>query len=96
MGRFDNLSALKKWIISNKYFIKTSEPKEQKATATHYLLDGGIWKVPLEHYQNFLKLLAEDLNAGEKHYISENKTNVFKFICDLDFYEESYLLFALN
>ena len=88
MGRFDNLSPLKKWIISNKYFIKTSESREQKATATHYLLDGGIWKVPLSDYPNFLKLLATDLNNGEKHYISENKTETFKFICDLDFYEE--------
>ena len=91
MGRFDNLSPLKKWIISNRYFIKTSEPREQKATATHYLLDGGIWKVPLEQYPNFLKLLADDLNNGEKHYISENKTDIFKFICDLDFYEETII-----
>jgi hypothetical protein len=91
MGRFDNLSPLKKWIISNRYFIKTSEPRERKAEATHYLLDGGIWKVPLEHYPNFLKLLADDLNNGEKHYISENKTNIFKFICDLDFYEETVI-----
>ena len=80
VNKFNNLSALKKWIISNKYFIKTSEPKEKKAEATHFLLDGGIWKIPLEEYQNFLKLLAADLSAGEKHYISENKTNVFKFI----------------
>lgn len=91
MGKFDNLSPLKKWIISNRYFIKTSETRESKATATHYLLDGGIWKVPLEHYPNFLKLLAEDLNNGEKHYISENKTETFKFICDLDFYEETVI-----
>ena len=92
MGKFDNLSALKKWVITNKYFIKTTEPKEKKAEATHYLLDGGIWKIPLEEYQNFLKLLASDLSAGEKHYISENKTNIFKFICDLDFYEEDTLI----
>jgi hypothetical protein len=91
VGKFDNLSALKKWVISNKYFIKTSEPKEKKSEATHFLLDGGIWRIPLEEYQNFLKLLAADLSAGEKHYISENKTNIFKFICDLDFYEDSII-----
>ena len=91
MGKFESLSPLKKWIITNKYFIKTSEPKEIKLAATHYLLDGGIWKVPLSEYQKFLQLLATDLNAGEKHYISENKTPIFKFICDLDFFEESVI-----
>jgi len=91
MGKFDTLSPLKKWVVSNKYFIKTSETKEKKAEATHFLLDGGIWKIPLEHYQNFLQLLASDLNNGEKHYISENKTPIFKFICDLDFFEESII-----
>ena len=72
MGNFDTLSPLKKWILVNKYFIKISEPKNKKVEATHYLLDGGIWKVPLNQYQQFLHLLADDLNAGEKHYISEN------------------------
>jgi len=91
MGKFDNLSPLKKWVITNKYFIKTSEPKEIKLSATHYLLDGGIWKIPLNEYQTFLQLLASDLNTGEKHYISENKTNIFKFICDLDFYEDQVI-----
>ncbi len=91
MGKFDNLSPLKKWVISNKYFIKTTETRDKKAEATHYLLDGGIWKIPLSEYQNFLKLLASDLSAGEKHYISENKTEIFKFICDLDFYDETVI-----
>jgi hypothetical protein len=91
MKRFDTLSPLKKWVISNKYFIKTTESKDQKLMATHYLLDGGIWKIPLNEYQTFLKLLADDLTAGEKHYISENKTEIFKFICDLDFYDETVI-----
>jgi len=91
MKRFDLLSPLKKWVISNKYFIKTTESRDQKLLATHYLLDGGIWKIPLNEYQTFLKLLADDLTAGEKHYISENKTEIFKFICDLDFYDDTII-----
>ena len=55
--KFNNLPPLRKWIISNKYFIKCSDTKENKSSATHYLLDGGIWKVPLEKYQEFLQLL---------------------------------------
>ena len=87
MKSFNNLNPLKKWIITNKFFIKTTDTKERKLTATHYLLDGGIWGVPKEHYPEFLRLLAIDLQNGEKHYISENRTEIFKFICDLDLFE---------
>ena len=81
------LNPLKQWVICNKYYIKTTDPKEKKIDPTHYLLDGGIWKIPCDKYLEFLKLLSIDLNNDEKHYISENRTDVFKFICDLDFYE---------
>ena len=79
---------LKKWVFTNKYYIKCNEPKEKKASATHYLLDGGIWKIPKGEYLEFLRLLSVDLQNNEKHYISENRTEIFKFICDLDFYEK--------
>ena len=88
MGKLDTLNPLKKWVLTNKYFIKISDTKEKKAEATHFLLDGGIWKIPLGEYQSFLQLLAKDLNAGEKHYISENKTPIFKFICIIFMYYE--------
>jgi hypothetical protein len=87
----NKLPPLRKWILSNKYFIKSSETKEKKTDATHYLLDGGIWKVPLSEYQEFLRLLSVDLQNGEKYYISECRSKIFKFICDLDFYEESQI-----
>lgn len=83
------LPPLRKWILSNKYFIKSSETKEKKSGSTHYLLDGGIWKVPMEKYTEFLKLLSVDLQNGEKYYISENRSKVFKLICDLDFFDDS-------
>ena len=89
MGNFSNLSPLKKWILTNKYFIKTTDTKEKKLTATHYLLDGGIWSVPRDQYSEFLRLLAIDLQNGEKHYICENRTDIFKFICDIDLYDTS-------
>jgi hypothetical protein len=86
-----NLSPLRQWVLKSKFFVKTSEPKEVKALATHFLLDGGIWKIPKENYLEFLKNLATDLHAGEKHYISENRGDIFRFICDLDFYEETII-----
>jgi hypothetical protein len=85
------LSPLKKWVLSNRFFIKTTDPKEKKAVASHFLLDGGIWGVPNDKYPEFLNLLAIDLQNGEKHYICENKTAVFKLICDIDMFEESVI-----
>jgi len=89
MVKFETMNTLKKWVISNKYFIKVSDPKEKKIGSTHFLLDGGIWKIPKGEYLEFLRILSIDLQNNEKHYISENRTEVFKFICDLDFYEDS-------
>jgi hypothetical protein len=91
MSGFNRLNPLKQWVITNKYFIKTTDPKEKKINPTHYLLDGGIWKIPIDKYHEFLKLLAIDLQNEERHYISENRTDVFKFICDLDFYENQVI-----
>jgi hypothetical protein len=85
------LNPLKRWVLSNKYFIKTTDSKERKATATHFLLDGGIWCIPKEQYPEFLNLLAIDLQNGERHYICENRTPVFKFICDIDLFEDSVI-----
>lgn len=82
---------LRKWILSNKFFIKSSEPKEKKVDATHYLLDGGIWKVPLNQYTEFLRLLSVDLQNGEKYYISENRSKIFRLICDLDFFDDAQI-----
>ena len=88
MGKQD-LPPLKKWVLQNRYFIKTTDTKERKAVATHFLLDGGIWGIPKEKYSEFLGLLAVDLQNGEKHYICENRTEIFKFICDIDMFEDS-------
>jgi hypothetical protein len=88
MGKPD-LNPLKKWVLQNRYFIKTTDTKERKAIATHFLLDGGIWGIPKEKYSEFLGLLAIDLQNGEKHYICENRTEIFKFICDIDMFEDT-------
>ncbi len=81
------LNPLKKWVLSNKFYIKTTDTKEKKTSASHFLLDGGIWSIPKDKYLNFLELLAIDLQNGEKHYICENRTSIFKFICDIDMFE---------
>jgi len=89
MNKFQLLPPLRKWVITNKYFIKTSDTKENKSKATHFLLDGGLWKIPQTEYQTFLKLLSTDLQNGIYYYISENRSDIFRFVCDLDFYDDS-------
>jgi hypothetical protein len=89
MSKFNLLPPLRKWVIENKYFIKTSDTKENKSKATHFLLDGGLWKIPLNDYQTFLQLLSKDLQNGLPYYISENRSDIFRFVCDLDFYDDS-------
>lgn len=81
------LNPLKKWVLSNKFYIKITDTKEKKTSASHFLLDGGIWSIPKDKYLKFLELLAIDLQNGEKHYICENRTSIFKFICDIDMFE---------
>jgi hypothetical protein len=89
MNKFQLLPPLRKWVITNKYFIKTSDTKENKSKATHFLLDGGLWKIPINEYQTFLQLLSKDLQDGLPYYISENRSDIFRFVCDLDFYDDS-------
>ena len=79
------MNSVKKWVFENKYFIKSGT--KNKVKPTHYLLDGGIWNIPMSEYNTFLQKLATGLTNGEKYYISENKSDIFKFICDLDFYD---------
>ena len=74
------LNPLKKWVLVNKYFIKTTDTKEKKASATHFLLDGGIWKIPKEEYQTFLRLLSADLQNNEKYY-RYNTTSSYTRMC---------------
>jgi len=85
---FKNLPPLKQWVIQNKYYIKSGT---KQIKPTHYLLDGGIWKIPLNEYDTFLRLLSKDLRTGYKYYLSENKSEIFRFICDLDFYHSKVI-----
>ena len=57
--------------------------KEYK-TCTHLLLDGGKLKIPDKLYGEFLKRYAQDIENGEKHYIIEIKTPVFRLFADFD------------
>ena len=80
-----SFSPLRQWLLREGYFLR----REDTSEATHLLLDGGRLNIPLSRSEEFLRLLARDLDNGWKHYIVENRTPVFKLICDVDmFYPE--------
>ena len=68
-SKFNELSPLRKWVITNKFFVRINDSKEKKVGSTHFLLDGGIWKIPKNEYEEFLRILSIDLQNNEKHYI---------------------------
>jgi len=52
---------------------------------THVLMNGGILNVPDGETLEFFKSYIETINSGEKLYIVEQKTELFKFFVDLDY-----------
>lgn len=84
---FEN-SALKEWIYRNNCYIKYGD----KRPYTHLLLNGGKYHVPKNKTKEFLKVYAKDIKDGKvKHYICETKTETFKLLADLDFFNDSIL-----
>jgi len=56
---------------------------------THLLMDGGILLV--DQPDEFHKEYVEALKAGEKMYVVEKKSEIFRFFVDLDHQGESRL-----
>ena len=80
-------SALRQWIYKNNCFIKYGD----KRPYTHLLLNGGKYHVPKNRTKEFLRVYAKDINNDVRHYICETKTDTFKLLADLDFFNESEL-----
>ena len=86
-NNWSDLSPLRQWIISNKFWLKAGTIGRSEKS-THFLLDGGCIEIPNSHYGQFLELLSRDLTNGWKWYLCEKRTPVFKFMSDLDIFEE--------
>jgi len=55
------------------------------APFTHLLMDGGMLYVPDEERDDFYRAYVASIQAGNKLYVVEQKTKVFKFFVDLDY-----------
>ena len=63
----------------------------EKGPGTHVLMDGGILQVPWEQLDEFYTEYIHAIRTGQKLYIVEQKTEVFKFFVDLDYKSEKAL-----
>lgn len=80
---YSNNSFLNKWLIQNKY---RTDPKDG-TKMSHLLLNGGKLFIPQEQHKQFLKLYSKDIILGNNQYISEVRTDIFKYYVDIDFYD---------
>ncbi len=78
---YSSLTNVKKWILQNGFFIKNGDDRPY----THLLLDGGKIHIPYKRLTEFRRKYAASIYMGEKNYMCECRTNIFKFFVDLDF-----------
>ena len=83
----NGLTHLKTWLFKNKCFVKRGQDKEY----THLLLDGGKLHIPRELYTSFYNVLSMDICQGNRNCISENRTEIFRFLADIDYIDEQPL-----
>lgn len=72
------------WFLKNKFFLKKADTKPY----THLCLDGGKLHIPTTKISLFFKYYTQGLQKGERYYITECRTPLFRMFLDLDFLEE--------
>ena len=53
---------------------------------THLCLDGGVLSISEELMKSFT--IMTGINAGDKYYITEYPTDIFRFFADIDIKED--------
>ena len=80
-------SNLRQWLLRNKSFVRGKDTRE----LTHLLMDGGKIHIPQDKHEEFLQIFAEDIKLGGRenfNFISENRTQIFRFLVDIDYLDE--------
>jgi hypothetical protein len=74
------MNNLRKWLES-----LPRDPNDiHSKNFTHLLLNGGKINVPSIKEREFIKVYAESLRNGDKHYIVECRPNIFRYVIDVD------------
>jgi len=64
-----------------------------KSNLSHYLMDGGVLSVPFDRLNDFYEEYVRAINANEKIYVVEQKTDTFNFFVDMDYKDDEELPF---
>lgn len=81
--RPDN-SKLRKWLKDKGFLAVGKDTRE----VTHLLMNGGKVCLPRSETLSFFHAYVSSTSAGEAIYVVESRTKIFRFLCDLDFYEQ--------
>jgi len=86
---------LKSWFYKNGCYVKNTgnAGARDQREITHLLLDGGRVHVAKEQAEEFLKQYARSLQRAERNYVVETRTQIFRFMMDLDMMEEEQVPF---
>ena len=76
-------SILKRWLTTKNCFHKKGITRH-----THLCLDGGVLSISEELTEEFYEVYIKGINAGDKYYITEYPTDIFRFFADIDIKED--------
>lgn len=74
---------LRSWCKKNGY---TNNKK-----LSHVLMDGGVLSVPYDRLDEFYSVYVRSVNAGERIFVVEQKTELFNFFIDVDYQDDEPL-----
>jgi prim-pol family protein involved in RNA processing and repair len=83
-SRFVNNSPFKKVLQKKGFIVKKKDEIEKPAT--HFLMDGGRAHIPKNDQASFFALYADAIANGDRLYVVELRTKIFKFLVDADIF----------
>lgn len=75
---------------ANKLSAYIKKGTEDSRECTHRLLDGGNLHLDKSEMDEFYKQYATDLATGQKNYIVELRTPIFRYYIDMDIFDHEY------
>jgi len=82
----DDYTDLKRWCALNRFYMRKETLREGESFS-HFFMDGGSLVIPSKCQNEFMKKYVNGLIHGHKYYLSECRTELFKFFIDMDIFE---------
>ena len=72
---------LARWCFEQGY-----RGKDENGKFSHTLFSGGVWSIPDDQLDEFLKRYVQDLDNNYYHYVNEYTTEYFRMYADIDIF----------